>query len=174
MRHLTVLLGLLLTVSPALAGKREVLPGPIPAVVEKVIDGDTLLVRAHIWVGQDVSVLVRIDGVDTPELSGRCEIERDKARDARGFVIRKVGGRAVLLTDVRRGKYAGRVIAKVALPGGSGDLGALLLKTGHGKPYEKRRYSKWCCKGSACAADKGDAAQPARFSKLRDFFKLGR
>ncbi len=33
---------------------RELLPGPVPARVIQVIDGDTLVVKARIWLGQDV------------------------------------------------------------------------------------------------------------------------
>ena len=48
----------------------EVLPGPIAADVIKVIDGDTLPVRARIWLGQEVEINVRLADVDTPELCG--------------------------------------------------------------------------------------------------------
>ena len=49
-------------------GSGETLPGPIPAEVLKVVDGDTLEVEARIWLGQGVQVSVRLRGVDTPEL----------------------------------------------------------------------------------------------------------
>jgi hypothetical protein len=39
-------ISLVLTVSPLLA--REALPGPVPATVLRVIDGDSLVVRATI------------------------------------------------------------------------------------------------------------------------------
>ena len=48
------------------AARGDVLAGPVPAVVEDVIDGDSLKVRAHIWLGQDVAVHVRLAGVDAP------------------------------------------------------------------------------------------------------------
>ena len=44
----------------------EALAGPVRAVVERVVDGDTVDVRARIWLGQSLTVRVRIDGVDTP------------------------------------------------------------------------------------------------------------
>jgi micrococcal nuclease len=34
----------------------EVLPGPIPAVVTEVVDGDTIGVRARIWLGQQIQM----------------------------------------------------------------------------------------------------------------------
>ena len=47
----------------------EEFPGPVSAVVERVVDGDTLDVRADIWLGQSLNVRVRIAGVDAPELA---------------------------------------------------------------------------------------------------------
>ncbi len=51
-------------------------------------------------------------GVDTPEIRGECQAEKVLAIRARDFV-RTVIGTSVRLTDVRPGKYAGRVIAEV-------------------------------------------------------------
>lgn len=164
-RSLILALSLTLISFPAYAKKGETIPGPISATVEKVVDGDTLAVNAHIWVGQNIRVLVRLDGVDTPELSGRCMIERTKARAARKFVAKKIAGRKVTLSNVRRGKYAGRVVAKISLSTGE-DLGGALLKTGHGVPYKNRRAAKWCCTGAKCEQD------ATRLSKIKKYFKF--
>jgi len=61
----------------------EALAGPITATVERVIDGDTIDVRARIWLGQTVAVRVRIDKVNTPELETRCVEEDSVAVAAR-------------------------------------------------------------------------------------------
>ena len=50
----------------------ETLTGPVAAIVERVVDGDTLAVRARVWLGQDIHVLVRIRGIDAPELKANC------------------------------------------------------------------------------------------------------
>lgn len=63
--------GVLATWSP-----REPLAGPIPAMVVKVVDGDTLNVRARIWINQELDTAVRLLGIDAPELNGACEAER--------------------------------------------------------------------------------------------------
>ena len=61
-------------VVPAPLLAKESLAGPVPATVERVIDGDTLVVRARIWHGQEIIVRVRLANVDTPELSrSACE-----------------------------------------------------------------------------------------------------
>lgn len=59
------------------------LPGPIPAEVIKIVDGDTVKVRAHIWVDQTVEISVRLRGIDAPELyRPKCAAEKTLARTA--------------------------------------------------------------------------------------------
>ena len=84
----------------------EALAGPVAAVVARVIDGDTLEVKAAIWLGQTLLVRVRIDGVDAPELEARCPEERKLALMARNFLARRLEGAPVKLTQVVYDKYA--------------------------------------------------------------------
>ena len=74
-----------------------------------------------------------MDGVDTPELRGKCEAERREAREARDFVRNRIGKRVVLV-GVKKGKYAGRVVARVKLADGA-DLTDLLIQADLGRPY---------------------------------------
>ena len=122
---------------------RERLPGPIPASVAVVIDGDTLRVKARVWLGQEVDTLVRLHGVDAPELDGRCADERRRAEDARAFVRRWTQDRPVTLVDVRTDKYGGRVLARVMAADGT-DLGAALVAAGLAKAYRGGRRVPWC------------------------------
>lgn len=124
------------------------LAGPIPAEVVEVIDGDTLLVRAVIWVGQAVETRVRIAGVDAPETAGACAEERALARTARAFVQARLAAAGpapatVRLYDVRNGKYAGRVLARVETAAGE-DIGAALLGRGLARAYDGGRRQGWC------------------------------
>ena len=121
----------------------EVLPGPVAADVVKVIDGDTLDVLARVWLGQTVHVRVRLDGVDTPELRGRCAGERAQAQEARSWLVRQLAGRTISLRQVRLGKYAGRVVARVELDDGQ-DLSVMLLRAGLARPYDGRERADWC------------------------------
>jgi micrococcal nuclease len=128
---------------PSTLSARERLPGPIQADVVQVRDGDTLEVRARIWLGQVISTKVRLAGVDTPELRGRCHRERQMAEAARDFVKRKLNDPRVTLHDIRYGKYAGRVLARVITVRGE-DLGAALVAAGLARPYRGRRRGSWC------------------------------
>src|SRR4030088_3316352 len=89
----------------------DALAGPVTATVERVVDGDTIEVRAAIWLGQTLIVRVRIDGVDAPELEARCAEERKLALAARDFLARRLQGVPVKLTHVVYDKYGGRVRA---------------------------------------------------------------
>jgi endonuclease YncB( thermonuclease family) len=121
---------------------REALAGPVEATVERVVDGDTIDVTAHIWLGQTLSVRVRIAGVDTPELEARCEQERRMALAARDYLARRVMGTDVTLTQIVYDKYGGRVRADVADT--AGDIGHALLSAGFARPYHGERRRSWC------------------------------
>ncbi|MFZ3032815.1 MAG: thermonuclease family protein [Parvibaculum sp.] len=130
-----------LLVSPGRAAGR--LEGPVDAEVLHVIDGDTLALRVHIWIGQTVDMNVRIAGIDAPELHGECASERARVEEARGFLQRLVEGQRLRLEDVRNDKYGGRVIAGVRDMKGE-DIGEALLSRGLARSYEGRKRGNWC------------------------------
>lgn len=121
----------------------EVLPGPIPARVVEVIDGDTVRVRARIWLGQEIEISVRFDGIDTPERRGKCAEERRLAEAAHAFVAARMDGQSVTLRNVHYGKYAGRVVARAMLPSGE-DISQSLVSAGLARPYDGRARAGWC------------------------------
>jgi endonuclease YncB( thermonuclease family) len=118
------------------------IPGPIAATVLRVIDGDTLEARAEIWPDIDVTVAVRLAGIDAPELQAPCRRERMLAAAARDLLLREAPPRSiVLLTQIRHDKYAGRVTAEVRLRDGRA-ASSLLLAAGLAAPYGESRT--WC------------------------------
>ncbi len=125
------------------SGAGDVVPGPVPARVLAVIDGDTIRVRARIWIGQEVETRVRLAGVDTPELRGKCARERELAAAARALVVESIGEGTVTLTDIRYDKFGGRVLARVATASGE-DLATLLVGAGVGRAYDGGRRATWC------------------------------
>ena len=145
---LAALLLALLTAAPARAEPARHLPGPVAAIVERVVDGDTLEVRAQIWLGQELRVLVRVHGIDTPELRGKCVHERQQAEKARAFVQEFIAGGGITLRQVNQDKYGGRVVAQV-LDTHSRDLSAALIKAGLARPYDGGKRSAWCGPGMA-------------------------
>ena len=123
----------------------ESLAGPVSALVERVVDGDTIEVKARIWLGQSLTIRVRIDGVDAPELEARCSEERRMALAARDYLARRLLGAEVRLSRVVYDKYGGRVRASVT--DGQGDIAQALLTEGLARPYGGERRQPWCATG---------------------------
>ena len=91
---------LIVALAPVAASGAEAVLGPINARMVSVYDGDTLTVDAAPWPGLTARTLVRVAGVDTPEIRGKCQAEKDMAVRARDFVRSTVGAQ-VQLTNVR-------------------------------------------------------------------------
>ena len=124
-------------------GYSDPLPGPIDAEVIKVVDGDTIKVRANIWVDQTVIVSVRLRGVDAPELyRPKCPAEKELARTAKAAVNASTPvGSTVRLTQITRDKYGGRVVAYVQTNDGE-TLGARLVA--QGQAIAMGAEKPWC------------------------------
>ena len=116
--------------------------GPVTAQVVRVIDGDTFEAAAQIWLGEAVDVHVRIDGIDAPELHGKCPEERERAAAARDYLANRIGDGQVQLSQVRYDKYGGRVDAVVRDAGG--DVGTAMIRKGYARPYSGGRRGGWC------------------------------
>ena len=129
---------------PGMASADGVLPGPIPADVVRVVDGDTVAVLARIWPGQTVETHVRLAGIDTPELRGSgCPAERALAEAARDRLEGLLGAGPVYLRDVALGTFAGRVVARIETPAGV-DVAGPLVTDGLARVYDGGHRAAWC------------------------------
>ena len=117
---------------------------PMRAAAERVVDGDTVRVRVAVWLDQELRVAVRLADVDAPEMfRPRCDDERAKGEAAKAFVEAFLKGREVMLHDIRRSKYAGRVAARIEADGR--DLGAALRAAGLGSAAgDAAGGARWC------------------------------
>lgn len=135
--------------APATQAAEKPLSGPIAAQVERVVDGDTLAVRARIWLGQEVRVNVRIANIDTPELRGGCAQERELAGRAQQHLrtlLHNADGASedqVMLYDIAQDKFGGRVLARVTSVRGA-DLAQSLLQAGLARSYGGGKRGGWC------------------------------
>ena len=116
------------------------------AIVSKVIsvyDGDTFRVDIDSLppiVGKNIPI--RLNGVDTPEIRGKCQYEKDLALIARDFVRNKLANaKEIKLTKLQRGKYF-RVVADVMIDGVSLDKELLENKLAY--KYTGGKKSSWC------------------------------
>ena len=117
--------------------------GPVPAELIRVIDGDTVLVRLTPWFGQSIEVSVRLYGIDAPEMKSRCQPERQKAHAAKRALEALVAGKDLHLRDIHKGKYFGRVIARLEREDGL-DVSQNLLQSGLVQPYRGAQKSSYC------------------------------
>ena len=106
-------------------------------------DGDTLYITMPGLPPELSEMLVRVAGVDTPEIRGKCEAEKTLAIQARDFVVTALReAHSVSFCNPKWGKYGKRVIAEVMLDGKS--LAATLIENGLGRPYGGGRRKGWC------------------------------
>lgn len=95
------------------------------------IDGDTIEIDGE---------RIRLLGIDTPELHCQCARECELAHAAKTFTAEKIR-EGVRLERHGRDKY-GRTLAKVYTR--EGDLAALLILEGLGRPYGGGKRRSWC------------------------------
>ncbi len=108
-----------------------------------VYDGDTFRVDIDALpeiVGKNIAI--RILGIDTPEIQGKCEQEKllaIKARDlARDYLN---NAKSIHLKNLSRGKYF-RLLADVFVD--DFNLADVLLEKGLAVKYSGKKKSSWC------------------------------
>jgi endonuclease YncB( thermonuclease family) len=116
--------------------------GSVNADVMRVIDGDTFEANARIWLGETIAVRVRIAGIDAPELHARCDGEYRRAQAARNYLLQRIAGQSVRLSNIRNDKYGGRVDARVT--DSSGDIADAMIVRRLARAYTGGRRSGWC------------------------------
>jgi micrococcal nuclease len=86
---------------------------------------------------------IRLAGVDTPEMHGKCDRENLLARQAQAFTQGLLSAaKQVELVDMRRDKYF-RVLAGIRVDGR--DVAQQLIKAGLGVPYNGgTKTANWC------------------------------
>lgn len=113
--------------------------------VIRVYDGDTITVNLDDDYPDVFSkkLGVRIRGIDTPEIRGKCPAEKALAKEARDLVKMMVTqAHQIDLRDIGRGKYF-RIVANVVIDGRS--VADLLLQKGLAVPYDGGTKTKdWC------------------------------
>jgi len=153
MKYLLILFSLVFAFS-AQAKETRLYPGSYSADVYYIIDGDTFFARAHLWPGLNTDVNIRILGLDTPETwRPKCDEEKVAGKAATEFLMNLFGSpyrgavlnkpmATVELRIVKRGKYAGQMLADVFYNGEN--VTDTMLNAGHGRPYDGGKRRGWC------------------------------
>lgn len=112
--------------------------------VTSIYDGDTF--RANIKAYPELlgyRIGVRVNGIDTPEMRGKCQKEKNLAQTAKQFSVEKLrGAQKIELRNMKRGKYF-RIVADVYVDGKN--LGSMLIDQELAVTYDGGRKAKdWC------------------------------
>lgn len=134
---------LLLGLTTNLEAKTNSYGNAIVSEVTSIYDGDTF--RANIEgfptiIGEHMSI--RINGIDTPELRGKCPQEKAQAKLAKQFTVQHLrSAKQITLKNIKRGKYF-RLIADVYVDGIN--LGSQLIEHNHATAYQGKTKKDWC------------------------------
>lgn len=111
--------------------------------VTSIYDGDTFRVNIHSWpavAGERIPV--RVNGIDTPEMRGKCQAEKEQARLAKQFTVQTLRlAKTIELRNIQRGKYF-RLVADVYVDGES--LAAELINKKIAVRYDGGTKIDWC------------------------------
>lgn len=107
----------LLILAVGMTAVAQEIPAPYSeyyGTVERVIDGDTLVVRLDLWPGLEAIYAVRARGIDAPELRGAaCPEEKQRAEEARQQAEKLYGpGTTVRIEKVEMDSF-GRAVADI-------------------------------------------------------------
>jgi len=111
--------------------------------VTSIYDADTFRADIKGWpsvVGARMPI--RVNGVDAPEIRGKCKEEKLAAREAKQFTVTMLRqAERIELRNIRRGKYF-RLLADVYVDGKN--LTTALIEAGHARPYNGGTREGWC------------------------------
>ena len=114
------------------------------AVYVQNYDGDTVtfnLPGLHPIIGEKISI--RVNGIDTPEIRGKCEKEKYDVQQARDMVADILkDAEQITLKNMERGKYF-RIAAVVIVD--EENLAGMLVEAGMAVRYDGgKKIHKWC------------------------------
>ena len=140
LRYRFLVLIFLLLVSPAYAKSFGDYSG---AIYLRNYDGDTItfnLPGLHSIIGEKISI--RVNGIDTPEIKGKCEKEKYDAQQVRDMVADILkDAEQITLKNMERGKYF-RIAADVIVDGEN--LADMLIEAGVAIRYDGgKKTHKW-------------------------------
>jgi micrococcal nuclease len=111
--------------------------------VTTIYDGDTFTATINSWpaiAGKNIGI--RVSGIDTPELRGKCRKEIELARAAKKMTVGMIRSAKVIeLRQMRRDKYF-RIDAEVFVDGKS--IAKALISAGLAIPYAGGTKISWC------------------------------
>ena len=100
----------------------------------RVVDGDTLKVSD--------SGYIRLIGIDTPEIKGKCENEKYRAEMAKKYLKSILDSAKEIQVEGNKSDKYGRLLARVTADGK--DVSGLMIQSGFARPYDGGKRESWC------------------------------
>ena len=107
-------------------------------------DGDTVTLMVNVFSVPPtyMKATVRVFGIDSPEIKGKCDEEKALALKARKFVNEVLSSaKDIQIQVIGKGKY-GRVIAIIYYD--EQDLSSTLIEQGYARIYHNDKRGTWC------------------------------
>jgi micrococcal nuclease len=104
------------------------------AVVDRVVDGDTIDVTIDLGFNVWIKERLRLYGLNTPETRTKDAEEKERGLKAKRYVENQVNSNQgkIQIQSLGRGKY-GRVLAEIWV--GKNNINELLISNGHAEIY---------------------------------------
>jgi micrococcal nuclease len=110
----------------------------------EIVDGDTFKTNLIGLPDSLRKVSVRIKGIDTPEIKGKCLQEIEKAIEAKSKLKEIISDySAITVKNVKWDKYGGRILGDVYLSNGN-NVASEMISSGLARPYSGGSRTSWC------------------------------
>lgn len=114
--------------------------------IKSIYDGDTITIKCLRGLKCEKNAIkVRIKGVDTPEIKGKCRNETLLARQAKQFTVAFVrNADEIIMSYDEHDMYDryGRLLAYLSV--GGKDLSSSLINNNLGRHYQGGKRRSWC------------------------------
>ena len=110
-----------------------IIPYVYKAIVLSVHDGDTMTLSLNLGFEVQFKLVVRLAGIDTPELKGKTKPAAVRSRDRLKELV--AGGAVTVRTFKDSQEKYGRYLAEVYVPGVERSVNQILVDEGLAVPY---------------------------------------
>jgi endonuclease YncB( thermonuclease family) len=114
--------------------------GKYTCFVQDVIDGDTFHITFLLH-SNPITMKLRLQDVDTPEIHGKTELEKEAALKIKNDLDKRIKGKFVVCKLQKWDKYGGRIVGTLTYK--KIDLSNYLLSKKYAKKYEGGRKEEW-------------------------------
>lgn len=109
--------------------------------IERVVDGDTVVIDWPTIPFNMNKVPIRIKGIDTAEIHSKCEKEKSFGQDAKTFLTYWIDQKNVIISNCSPDKFS-RWDCDIQYK--DQDVAATMITNGFARPYHGEKKIPWC------------------------------